>query len=300
MRWFVPLAFCAACGGENASADAAVEDADVVAIDAPSDARVPTCAGATFQTSAAVNALNTPANETFLRLAADELTAYFARQDPDETLFYSTRSSTTAPFSVPVKLPITGNGTLETTSPTVTADGLTLYFTSSRTGTLGGRDIWRATRAATTTNFGSITAMTGVNTDATENDVFVLPDHSAIYFSSNRNAVYRIYRAARLSTGAFAPPEEVFNASPADANRVVVAPGELTMLYATASDLRLSTRASTSVSWLPGVALTAIDSEQLDIPTWISPDLCRLYYGSNRSPSGSGDQNFRVAIRAPQ
>jgi hypothetical protein len=296
MRTIVALALCSACGADSASTDAAVVG-DVTSIDtATIDGRLPTCAASTFTTSAAVSPLNSAGNETFLRLSNDELTAYFARQNPDEVVQVATRPSTTAPFSAPAPLPITGNGTLETTSPTVTADGLTMYFTSSRTGTLGARDIWRATRTVTTTNFGTITRDDELSSVSAENDVFVLPDHSAIYFSSNRgDAIYRIYRAERQGA-TFAPPEAVLAEAPASVSRVVVAPDELTLFYSTGADLRLSTRASTTVSWLPGADIMAIDSTSNDFPYWISPDLCRLYYGSNRS----GDYDFRVAVRTPQ
>ncbi len=293
MRTFVALALCG-CGSEIGAIDApgAVDALDV---DAPAsaDARQPTCAGATFQTSASIDALNTTERETYVRLAPDELTAYFARGNP-ESLYVTTRPSTTAPFAMPMALVITGNGVLETTSPSLTADGLNLYFTSDRPGTLGSRDIWRATRAATSTNFGTITALTTLNSALNENDAFVVPDNSAVYFSSSRSGVSRVYRAARQGA-TFDAPIEVFSDA-TTVNRVVVSPDELTMLYSNANELRLSTRASTAVAWLPGVVLTAIDSVASDYPSWISLDLCRLYYGSNRT----GEYDLRIAVRAPQ
>jgi hypothetical protein len=294
MRRIVALALCTACGAESASIDAAA-GGDAAIVDAVAvDGALPTCAASSFTTSAPVSALNTTANETYMRLSADELTAYFARQETEYILYVTTRPSTTAPFSVPTKVTITGNGANETTSPTVTSDGLTMYFTSNRTGTMGGRDIYRATRAVTTVDFGSITNVTVLNSAMTENDVFVLPDGSAIYFSSSRSGTSRVYRAAKQGTG-FAPPDEVFSDA-ATVNRVVFSPDELTMLYSTGNDLRLSTRASTSISWLPGAQLTAIDSTGSELPYWISADLCRFYFGSDRG----GDLDFRVAVRTPQ
>jgi hypothetical protein len=305
MRTLMALALCAGCGGtENPGrVDSAVTNDMMNVSDAPADSPTgATCSGATFDTSAAVSALNTDGGESFLRLSNDELTAYFARTDPtDEVLYFSTRVSVTAPFTTPAKLPITNNGTNETTSPTVTADGLTLYFTSNRTGGMGSRDIWRSTRAVTTSNFGTPQVVTELNSMQNETDVYVLPDHSALYFTSNRNTISRIYRAVRQGA-TFGTPEEVFNDDPNAVSRVVVAPGEMTMLYSVGGDLRLSTRASTSVSWLPGVALAAIDSTDTDVPNWISSDLCRLYYSSNRTSGGANanDFNLRVAVRAPQ
>jgi hypothetical protein len=295
-RIVLAVAVCGACGSDGAQVDAAIVGDSPPSIDAPtSDARVPTCSGVTFEMSAQIVGLSSADPDLYMRLSPDELTAYFSRQAPDELPFVATRPSVTAPFSTPVPLTITGNGTLETTSLTVTADGLTLYFTSNRTGTMGGRDIWRATRAATATAFGSITAMAALNSTGTENDVTVLPDHSAIYFSSNRSGTYRIYRASRTGTS-FDPPVEVFADGAMTVQRMTVAADELTLLYAEPDDIRISTRASTSVPWLPGAAIPAIDAVGQDFPTWISTDLCRLYYSSDRS----GNYDVRIAVRSPQ
>ncbi len=293
MRAIVALAMCGACGAESAGIDARLAS-DGSGADTLSDAREPTCAASMFTTSAPVNDLNSTASEVYLRMAADELTAYFARQEPDEILYVATRPSTTAPFSMPIKLPITGNSTLETTSASVTADGLTLYFTSNRTGTLGGRDIYRATRAVTTTNFDNITQLTALSSASTENDAYVLPDHSAIYFSSSRSGTSRIYRAA-ISGTTFGTVDEVLSDT-MGLTRVVVSPDELTMLYTTGGDLRLSVRAATSIAWLPGANLTPLDTTGSDLPSWISADKCRLYYGTNET----GDYQLRVAVRTPQ
>jgi hypothetical protein len=294
MRAVLALALCVGCEAETGKVDAALPG-DATEVDAPaSDARIPTCAGATFDMSAPINVLNTVDREVYLRLSPDELTGYFSRGNP-EAPFVTTRPSVTAPFATPVPLTITGNGAAETVAISVTADALTMYFTSDRAGTLGGRDIWRATRAATSTNFGAITAMTALNSTAVENDVFVLPDGSAVYFTSSRDGVSKIYRAARNGSG-FDAPVEVLSDNAMTTNRVVVAPNELTMLYSAVDELRLSTRASTSAVWLPGVAMAAIDSANSDFPNWISTDLCRLYYGSDRT----GNYELRIAVRAPQ
>jgi hypothetical protein len=294
MRAIIAIALCSACGGGATGADAAlaIDSSDV---DAPPDSTTgPTCAASSFTTSAPVSAFNTAATETFLRLSNDELTAYFSRQEPDEILYVATRASTTGPFSMPTTLTINGNGTLETTSATVTADGLALYFTSNRPGTLGSRDIYRATRAVTTANFGAITQMTALSSASNENDVYVLPDHSAIYFSSNRSGAYRIYRS-EMQGNTFGTPDEVFSDT-AGVSRVVVSPDELTMLYSIGGDMRLSTRASTTANWLPGVTMPAFDTAETDVPTWISADLCRMYFATDTS----GNYQLRVAVRTPQ
>jgi len=288
------LAWWGGCGLETAGIDAA-SAGDSNAVDtASADARVPTGAASTFTTSAPMDDLNSTASEVYLRMAQDELTAYFARQEPDEILYVATRPSSTAPFSTPIKLVITGNGTLETTSPSVTADGLTMYFTSNRTGTLGGRDIYRATRPVTTTNFGNITQLTALSSAMADHDAYLLPAHSPTHFRLTPSRPARPYRAS-ITGRTFGTVEEVL-ADTAGLTRVVVSPDELTMIYTTSADLRMSVRANTSVAWLPGANLSALDTAGSDLPSWISSDKCRLYYGTNES----GNYQLRVAVRTPQ
>jgi hypothetical protein len=148
----------------------------------------------------------------------------------------------------------------------------------------------------TTVNFGTITQMTDLSSTASENDVMVLPDHSAIYFSSSRSGMSRIYRAQWMGA-AFASPDEVF-ADTAGVSRVVVSADERTMFYTIGGEMRMSTRASTTVSWLPGVTLAALESASSDGASWLSDDLCRLYYFNNAATNG--DYNIRVSVRTPQ
>jgi hypothetical protein len=268
-------------------------------VDSPADGETtPTCAGVEFTSSDPVAEINSAADETFLRLSADEKTAYLVRAETVATAYVATRSDTLTSFSTAAPLAITGNAGADVSSPTVTADGLTMYFVSTRTGTLGGNDVWKATRSNTAADFGNLEHLSGLSSSADEMDVYVVPDGSALYISSARNAgVYTIWRAHN-NGASFDAPVEVFSQSPSYVNRVVISPNELTMLYQIGNDLRLSSRASTSTDWQPGIALTMLNSPNADNPTWISADLCRLYFQTNRS--GSLGMDFHLAVRAPQ
>ena len=286
----------AACGevNENRHLDGGV-DSQVA------DARVPTCHGAAFGAPSYVAALNSQGHDVYLRFSSDELTAYFSRLGsaaPTQS-FVATRGSITSPFSTPTALIITNNNSAEVTSPTVTADGLTLYFTSSRTGTTGGLDIWKSTRASTTADFANIANVSELNSTAPEDDVYVVPDGSAIYFSSARNNnVYSVWRAVKSGTG-FSPPVEILANPPSFISRVVVSPDELSMFYQIGNDIHETYRASTTEPFMQGPHLTALNSASADQPTWISPDGCRLYFQTDR-PNGSGGLDFMVAVRSPQ
>ena len=92
------------------------------------------------------------------------------------------------------------NSDSEDYRPVLTADGLTLYFASSRTG-IGGDtagDILMATRPNTTANFGTPVNLWGLNTSGTEFPVNVSADGCTLYFASNdatNQQHFRLYQA---------------------------------------------------------------------------------------------------------
>ncbi len=89
-------------------------------------------------------------------ISGDGLELYFGTWD-DYILRVCTRPSKDAPWGSPVKMaPPVGStepameiGSNDSWGPDISADGLSLYFASSRTGGYGGDDIWVATRATT-------------------------------------------------------------------------------------------------------------------------------------------------------
>jgi hypothetical protein len=296
MRIVVALALCAACGSvDNSKVDASLDDSGNIdsLTDAEylPDAYAATCAASTFTTFSPVSQLNSAGDDTFLRLSADELTAYLTR---GSATYFATRGSTSSPFGTPIAMT---NGA-DQESPTVTADGLTLYFVSARTGTMGSRDVWKATRATTSADFGTAVNVTELNSATDEMDVYVLPDGSAIYVSSARTGgVYEVYRATRNGTG-WNALTLVFSRSPSYVNRVVVAPNERTLVYQIGNDVWLTTRATRAEDWTNGTSLAMLNTANADNPTWLSSDLCRLYFQSN-GPGTTG-LDFRVAVRTPQ
>jgi hypothetical protein len=261
---------------------------------------VPTCWGQAFSAPSAVTALNTVNRDAFLRLSADELTAYLSSDVVGASAvlggWKSTRTSATGTFAAPTRLVITGDTAVEVWSPSVTADGLTLYFT--RTNANAQKDIFKATRAATTDNFGGLTPVTELNTASSEEDVYVVPDGSAIYFSSDRanGNTFSIFRAA-ANGATFSPPVEVLADTSLFVNRVVISVDELTMFYQGANEIHETRRASKTAAFTLQPALTVLGSPNADHPTWISPDGCRLYLESDR---GTAPMDLYVATRTPQ
>jgi len=267
--------------------------------DAAPDARVPVCWGAAFTSPSPVTELNTANRDAFLRLSPDQLTAYFSSDVVGAAAILggwkSTRTSATATFTAPVRLVITNDTAVEMWSPTLTADGLTLYFT--RTVANAQKDIFKATRAATTDNFSGLTPVTALNGASSEEDVYVVPDGSALYFSSDRGngSTFSIFRAAASGT-TFSPPVEVLADTSLFVNRVVISPDELTMFYQGANEIHETRRASKTDAWTLQPALAVLGSSNADHPTWISPDGCHLYFESDR---GGVPLNLYSASRTP-
>jgi serine/threonine protein kinase len=97
------------------------------------------------------------------RLSSDELTLYFSsergNQPPQTDIWMATRADPTQSFGQPVKLPDGINTPWVEVAPTVTPDGLTLYFASDRPTEQGRRQLYQATRATTAEPFGNVTIL---------------------------------------------------------------------------------------------------------------------------------------------
>jgi outer membrane protein OmpA-like peptidoglycan-associated protein/tetratricopeptide (TPR) repeat protein len=71
------------------------------------------------------------------------------------------------------------------TNPSISSDGKTMYFISTREGGYGGADIWKSTlqddgKWGKPENLGNV-----INTDGNEYDVRIHPDNQTLYFSSD-------------------------------------------------------------------------------------------------------------------
>lgn len=89
-------------------------------------------------------------------------------------------------------------------TPTFTADLLELYFSSSRSGGLGGDDVWYATRASRTDAFEPPRPVPTVNTQRNESSPAISADGLTLFVGSDRASAVadgdmNIWRATRPS-----------------------------------------------------------------------------------------------------
>lgn len=81
--------------------------------------------------------------------------------------------------------------------PTLSADKLTIYFASDRSGGKGGFDIWTAHRSTTTGGFPAPTLVAELNSNANETVGWLSPDNCRLYFSSDVAGTSDLYVAVR-------------------------------------------------------------------------------------------------------
>lgn len=139
-------------------------------------------------------------------LSASGLELVFALADPNDGgrkhLYSMTRSSPqSTAWSAPVRLPFAVNGTTEQT-PRFSADDLSLYFASNRTGTTGGLDIWKVTRSAAGGAWPTTVALVpGINSSRDEKWLALCDGDRYLMISARGGASEDIYEGA-LGAGA--------------------------------------------------------------------------------------------------
>ncbi len=82
-------------------------------------------------------------------------------------------------------------------SPTITADALTIYFASKRTGGLGNDDIWIAKRTSSSLPFTAPQNVAELNSPEFELPHWLSADGCRIYLSKSNAATYALYVATK-------------------------------------------------------------------------------------------------------
>jgi Tol biopolymer transport system component len=139
--------------------------------------------------------VNSSADEVYPRMSADGLQLYFSEWDvfrpggygrPD--IWVTTRDTASDPWGTPVNLGPTVNSSAWDYGPSISADGLLLFFISERPGGPGGYgDIWVTRRVTTDNDWGTpVNLGPTVNSSAGEGAPHISADGSTLFFSSRR------------------------------------------------------------------------------------------------------------------
>ena len=144
--------------------------------------------------------VNTAAFEAFPTPSPDGNTLYFNRSttfdSQDSDIWVASRPNAHSPWAAPQRLGTPVNGPRAEFSPSISTDGLSLYFASDREGNFGSIDIWVSTRKSAADawelprNLGPSINAAGAMT-------------LAPYITSNNRALY--FMSARLDTPTASP-----------------------------------------------------------------------------------------------
>jgi len=200
-------------------------------------------------------------------ISADGLSLYFSSDRSGgygiDDLWVTTRASVSDPWRPPVNLGATVNTSADEWMPSISADGLGLFFMSSRAGGFGGNDLWFTGRATENDPWGS-----PVNLGATINSSFneALPDISA----DSRMLFFSEHMLGRFRPGGYG-----------------------------GQDIWVTARATTNDPWGEPMNLgPVINTSDHDLSPNISADGSTLYFCSNR-PGGIGSYDLWQAPIIP-
>jgi hypothetical protein len=170
-----------------------------------------------------VQEINSRYNEVFPCLSADGLTLYFsdfydwnaAGDRPagvgHHDLWMCTRTSRNDSWAAPVNMGTPFNSGNAELYPTISHDGLTFIFASTRSGGLGNYDLWMSTRPAAESAWAAPVNMgPPVNSSSFEAEPCLSTDGLVLFFCSNRGGgmgSYDMWMTTRPSQAtAWSPP----------------------------------------------------------------------------------------------
>ena len=226
-----------------------------------------------------------------------------------------------SPWTTPVNLGPVVNSTANDQHPSISKDGLSLYFISNRAGGYGGNDIWVTQRADADAPWGPPQNLgPAINTEFSEFAPNLTIDGHRLYMNSDRpglcggSDLYVARRQDKRDDFGWGGPENL-------GCGVNTAYGEFgptffddeanhrQVLYFTSQnrpdglgdfDVYVSTRSSDEDAWGPGTNVTELNGCCRDTRTAISRDGRELFLSSDVTgrPGGIGGQDLWVSTRA--
>jgi len=265
--------------------------------------------------------INTPGFEGKPALSSDGLELYFVSDRPgalggpgDQDIYVTRRASVNDPWGPPERVPAPISSPFFDITPTISLDGLDLYFGSNRPGPFSPPlpDLWVSHRASTTAPWGDpVNLGAGVNTPLFEGSISISPDQRTAYFAAvTADFVFDIYTSTRPSIeepfGARVKLPEPVNSDGHDYGPALTADGH-TMFFSSGADnpftpgainhLYVSERRHDAAPWGPRIYLDTLNCATCfgGLPT-IRAGGKEICWMGNRSDS-LGDMDIYCAIR---
>ena len=267
--------------------------------------------------------INTASVDASNCTSADNLELYLCSNRPggfgDMDIWVSTRQSIDEPWGPPVNLGATVNSQYVESYPSLSSDGLTLYFSDLYSGTprpggLGGADIWTTTRTSRNNPWTRpVNLGAPVNSSAMDISPTVSGDSLILVFASSRTGTGGPYDLWMSTREAVQDPwgtpvnlgTNVNSDSYGELECSMSADG-LALFFASGRpgglsnyDLWMTTRRSRQDPWVPTVNVSSIvNSTSTEGSANISSDMRMLYFCSDR-PGGYGSYDLLQSPIAP-
>lgn len=225
----------------------------------------------------------TPVGDDDPTATADLLELYFNRADD---IYVITRASVSDPWSDPTPVDELNSADVETT-PEVSPDGLTIYFASGRMPTLGGNDIWMATRASRTAAWGTPVQVSALSSTAADGAPVQI-DELSILIDSDREGSLDIFLASRASAAdAWGTPVVIGElVSAENEGNPMLSSDKLTIYFDSNrsgnNELYAATRSSPAEAFGAPAPIAELNSTSADSDPWVSPDGRTMYFTSSR------------------
>ena len=259
--------------------------------------------------------INTASSDGMCCISTDGLELYFASDRPggqgNFDIWVSKRLNIQAPWEPPTNLGIPVNSQYNEVYPSLSADGLRLYFSdylngfgaSDRTGGMGGHDIWMSIRTSRTAQWTTPVNMGGpINTPQHEMSPMIAGNDLVLFFASSRagGPTYDLWMSTRTDVQApWNSPirlEGNINTE-TDQYRCSLAPDGFVLFFDSgrstsfgSSDLWMSLRKNPQDPWDQVINLgSIINSGSDNLMGTISADMKMLYFYSIRSGGGGYD-----------
>ncbi len=262
--------------------------------------------------------VNSRFHEHFVTVSNDGLSLLFTSDRPgpfgdgNPDIWMSTRTTTDAPWTEPVNLGSPVNTPSMDYTPSISADGLSLYFSSDRPGGQGDWDIWVSTRQTTAQNWGAPTNLgPRINTPFIDWIPTISADGLELHFAGpqpGRRYELDIWRTKRATTqddwGEPANLGPVVNGQWND-SAPSLSPDGLTLFYLycwdgmdyRGYDVWVTTRPTTDAPWTQPVNLgPSINTFGWDRSASMTADGSLLYFISNRDGGVGGRDIWELRI----
>lgn len=223
-------------------------------------------------------------------LTSDLLNIYFdSKRDGglgEEDIWRASRTAPDVEWG-PAEPVVELNTTARETGIALSGNGLTVWFSSNREGTLGGLDVFVSTRGSLRDAWGPVVRVDEVS--SSEDDLVSAADEAGTTLFLARRASadsdYDIYVARRTSsTEPWSAPEPVdgLDTSKEESDAFPIE-RDAAMLFTRSKDLFLASRSGSSDSFDVVGPLSSLNSSDDDRDPWASDDASYVVFSSNRS-----------------